>query len=168
MKRDYLVTFSKLSLVFLLLLLQLLVTSFSIIIIIIAIIINVPIGIYLNSYLGSLLYGILLFMILSLFIYLFFFSFIHFSFLINFCSIFLHLCHLLNFFFSLTFWFQLVQLHFTILNLIPTSLQNLREEDLNNLKYWENSSRFSLCCCVNYSSMDLVETVAGFGCRLNY
>ena len=55
LKRDYLVTFSKLSLVLLLLLLQLLVTSFSIIIIIIAIIINVPIGIYLNSYLVSLL-----------------------------------------------------------------------------------------------------------------
>ena len=94
-------------------------------------------------------------MILSLFIYLFFFSFIHFSFLIHFCSIFLHLCHLLTFFFSLTFWFQLVQLHFTISNLIPTGLQNLREEDLNHLKYWENSSRLSLCCCVNYSSMDL-------------
>ena len=51
---SYLVTFSKISLVFLLLL-QLLVTSFSIIIIIIVIIINIPIGIYLNSYLVLLL-----------------------------------------------------------------------------------------------------------------
>ena len=52
LKRDYLVTFSKISLVFLL---QLLVTSFSIIIIIIVITINIPNGIHLNSYLVSLL-----------------------------------------------------------------------------------------------------------------
>ena len=56
LKHDYLVTFSKISLVFLL---QLFVTSFSIIIIIIVIIINISIGIYLNLYLVSLLQDIL-------------------------------------------------------------------------------------------------------------
>ena len=69
LKRDYLVTFSKISLDFFLL--QLFVKSFSIIIIIIVIIINIPVIIHLNLYLVSLLWDILVFIILSLFIYLF-------------------------------------------------------------------------------------------------
>ena len=83
LKRDCLVTFSKISLVFLL---QLLVKSFSITIIIIVIIINIPVIIYLNLYLVSLLWDILVFIILSLFIYLFCFCvlFILNSFLLHF------------------------------------------------------------------------------------
>ena len=70
LKRDCLVTFSKISLVFLL---QLLVKSFSITTIIIVIIINILIIIiiHLNLYLVSLLWDILVFIILSLFIYCF-------------------------------------------------------------------------------------------------
>ena len=84
LKRDYLVTFSKISLDFFLL--QLFVKSFSIIIIIIVIIINIPVIIHLNLYLVSLLWDILGFIILSLFIYLFCFCvlFILNSFLLHF------------------------------------------------------------------------------------
>ena len=89
------------------------------------------------------------------------------SFWIHFCSIFLHLFPILTFFFSLILWFQLVHPHFTISNVIPTGLKILREEHIEHLKYQENSSRFCLCCCVNYSSIDFVK-IAGFGCRLNY
>ena len=78
LKRDCLVTFSKISLVFLL---QLLVESFSIIIIIIVIIINIPIINYSFEFIFSFITIIGYFSIyyLSLFIYIFF-SFIHFSF----------------------------------------------------------------------------------------
>ena len=69
---------------------------------------------------------------------------------------------------SLISWFQLFQLHFIIIsNIIPTALKIHREERLDHLNYRENSIRFCLCCCVNNSSMDLVE-ISGFGCRLNY
>ena len=69
LKRDCLVTFSKISLDFLL---QLLVKSFSITTIIIVIIINILIIIiHLNLYLVLLLWDILVFIILSLFIYCF-------------------------------------------------------------------------------------------------
>ena len=74
LKRDDLVMFSKISPVFLL---QLLVTSFSIIIIIIAIIINVATGIYLNSYLLTIGYLIIYdFITIYLFIFPFFYSFL--------------------------------------------------------------------------------------------
>ena len=93
-----LVTFSKISLVFFL---QLLVKSFSIIIIIIVIIINILIIIHLNFFIFSFIivgYVIVFyFIIIYLFIFLFF-SFIHFSFWIHFCSILLHLFPLLTFF----------------------------------------------------------------------
>ena len=96
LKRDCLVTFSKISLVFLL---QLLVESFSIIIIIIVIIINIPITNYSFGFIFS--FNIIGYFSIYYFImiYLYIFSFIHFlnSFLLH-CPTFISSFDLLLFF----------------------------------------------------------------------
>ena len=170
-----LVTFSKISLVFFL---QLLVKSFSIIIIIIVIIINILIIIHLNFFIFSfIIVGyVIVFYFITIYLFIFLsFSFIHFSFWIHFCSILLHLFPLLTFFVSLISWFQLGHLrsrsapghlHLIISNVvIPTGLKILREEHLDHLKYRENSVAFVLLLC-QLQFYGLVN-VAGFGWRLN-
>ena len=141
-----LVTFSKISLVYFL---QLLVKSFSIIIIIIVIIINILI-IHLNFFIFS--FFVVGYVIIYYFItiYLFFFSFLLFIFHFKFIfAPFSYIYFLIwPFFVSLISRFQLGHLHFIISNVvIPTGLKILREEHLDHLKYQENSVAFVLLLC---------------------